>query len=416
MDTFNKGLIKWNRDKPHARYIFAGLLRNSYGMSTKKMAQISKGINESKLEQSVNWYLTRENLETANDKILAYMSNLELPGIYVKDKLHTSSDGQKVNVAADTVHSNYSFKYFGQGSGASIYGFIDMRDFFTHIDVISSSDREAAYVIDGLMRNDVVKSDIHSTDTHGFTEAIFGVTHLLGYVYAPRIKNLKKQHLYTFKDKKIAYYEEHDYKVLPSGYINTKITEESWEQILRFVATIKLKETTASQIFKRLNSYSNEHILYSALKEFGRIVKSMFALRYIDDLKFRQAIEKQLNKIENSHKFSNAVALGDQEFTQADREQHRTIVASRMLIKNAIVCWNYLYLSKKISEVTNSERKRDMIEAISRGSVAAWRHVNFHGLFDFTDKKLPDSLSFGDPKKYDLGDLKKWDTNFDVVH
>jgi TnpA family transposase len=40
----------------------------------------------------------------------------------------------------------------------------------------------------------VVKSDIHSTDTHGFSEAIFAVTHLLGCTYAPRIKNLKKMH------------------------------------------------------------------------------------------------------------------------------------------------------------------------------------------------------------------------------
>jgi hypothetical protein len=32
----------------------------------------------------------------------------------------------------------------------------------------------APYVIDGLMHNDVVKSDVHSTDTHGYSEMIFG--------------------------------------------------------------------------------------------------------------------------------------------------------------------------------------------------------------------------------------------------
>ena len=31
---------------------------------------------------------------------------------------------------------------------------------------------------------------------------------------------------------------------------------EQWDDILRFVATIKLKETTASQLFQRLNSYA----------------------------------------------------------------------------------------------------------------------------------------------------------------
>jgi TnpA family transposase len=41
-----------------------------------------------------------------------------------------------------------------------------------------------------------------------------------------------------------------------------------------------LKVTTASQLFKRLNSYSNQHPLYQALKEFGKIIKSRFILKY----------------------------------------------------------------------------------------------------------------------------------------
>jgi TnpA family transposase len=32
--------------------------------------------------------------------------------------------------------------------------------------------------------------------------------------------------------------------------------EDNWDDILRFIATIKLKETTVSEIFRRLNSYS----------------------------------------------------------------------------------------------------------------------------------------------------------------
>jgi len=58
---------------------------------------------------------------------------------------------------------------------------------------MSAAERESAYVVDGLMRNDVVRSDIHSTDSHGYAEAIFAVTHLLGISYAPRIKNIGDQ-------------------------------------------------------------------------------------------------------------------------------------------------------------------------------------------------------------------------------
>jgi len=64
------------------------------------------------------------------------------------------------------------FKYFGKGQGVSVYSFIDERDLLFHSLVFSAGERESAYVIDGLMHNDVVRSDIHSTDSFGFSEAI----------------------------------------------------------------------------------------------------------------------------------------------------------------------------------------------------------------------------------------------------
>ena len=66
-----------------------------------------------------------------------------------------------------------------------------------------------------MMHNDVVKSDIHSTDTHGYTEAVFGIMHLLGFSFAPRIKNLKSQRLYAFPDQRKKEYQEQGFPVIP---------------------------------------------------------------------------------------------------------------------------------------------------------------------------------------------------------
>jgi hypothetical protein len=43
------------------------------------------------------------------------------------------------------------------------------------------------------------------------------------------------------------------------------------------------RRTTASDLFRRLNSYSKQHGLYQALKAFGQILKSHFILRVIDE-------------------------------------------------------------------------------------------------------------------------------------
>tara|TARA_A100001015_G_C14977555_1_gene707974 strand:+ start:1178 stop:1519 length:342 start_codon:yes stop_codon:yes gene_type:complete len=96
-------------------------------------------------------------------------------------------------------------------------------------------------------------------------------------------------------------YEAKGYKVLPSRSINQRIIKEHWDDILRFMVTIKLKKVTASQLFKRLSSYAKSNPLYRAIKEFGRINKSIFILSYYDDNKLRQRIEKQLNRVEIKH-------------------------------------------------------------------------------------------------------------------
>ena len=281
-----------------------------------------------------------------------------------------------------------------------------MRNFLYHSLIISSAEHEAHYVIDGAMRNDVVKSDIHLTDTGGYSEILFGVMHLLGFAFAPRIKNFTKCQFYAFNKRKL--YQQQGYKILPDAYIKEELIAPQWDEVLRFIATIKLKEATASQLFKRLNSYSRQHPLYSALKEFGKIPKTDFLLRYIDILQLRQMIEKQLNKGENANKFSRAVSFGNnQEFLSGDLVEQEIAEGCRRLIKNAIICgvsfssqyrfsdenkWNCLYLTQKMAQAESEEKKQELLTSIRNGSPVTWQHINLHGEYDFSDEKLQDSV------------------------
>jgi TnpA family transposase len=99
-----------------------------------------------------------------------------------------------------------------------------------------------------------------------------------------------------------------------------------------------LRKHRASTILKRLSGYANQHPLQEALKEFGRIIKSIFALKYIDDVAWRQMIEKQLNKGELANKFASAVSFADQEIS----------ALCKTIIQNIIVLWNYIEITKII--------------------------------------------------------------------
>ncbi len=258
------------------------------------------------------------------------------------------------------------------GASISTYLFVDERHLLWHSLVISAADHESISVIDGLMQNDVVKSDIHSPDTHGYTEAFFGLTHLLGFSFAPRIKGIGKLTRYGFGSPRMA---DRAWTLSPDKAVNDKLICAHWDEFLRLVVTIKLKENTAAAIFRRLNSYSRQHALYQTIKAFGQIIKTLFILRYADSLELRQTIEAQLNKVELANRFARAVAEG-----------------CTRLIRNCIICWNYLYLTRRLETITDGTRRDQLRRTIAAASPMSWPHINLPGEYDFSDDKLQDSL------------------------
>ena len=105
--------------------------------------------------------------------------------------------------------------------------------------------------------------------------------------------------------------------------------------------------------------------MYHALKAFGQILKSIFILRVIDEPVLRMSIEKVLSGIEHVHAFTRAVSVGNpREFLQAEKEDQEMAEACKRLIKNCIICWNYLYLSQKLA--------RSMIRPNERNCCRRW--------------------------------------------
>ena len=198
--------------------------------------------------------------------------------------------------------------------------------------------------------NPVIKSTMHSTDPHGSTEVVFAMMNMLGISFAPRIK-YSTQELYSFVSKK--QYIDLGYQMLPDHYINDPFVENNWDDMLRTMVSLKLGRTSAFQLLKRLNSYAKQNPLHKAMKEFGKIFRTEFILKYYNDLELRQSIEKLLSHIELMNRFSKAVFFGNnQEFQVATKEEQEKIILCRRLIQNSIVLWNYLYLSDLLTKIS----------------------------------------------------------------
>lgn len=400
-ECFKHYKVKNISKKPAKEIFYGGIFGLGTNMGLHRLSNTSKGINYNTLYNTVNWYFTVENLSTINKSFIQFMSKLWLPTLFLKDKelLHSSGDAKKFVVSAESLNANFSFKYFGQNHGSSVYTFLDERQMLFYTTIFSSSERDAGYVIDGLLHNADINIDTHSTDTHGYTEIIFAICYLIGVDFAPRIKNIAAQSIFAFnKSTKQILKAQHKTPILPARYIKTSVIEENWDSILRLIVTIKLRNTQASRILRRLSSYAKQHQLHEALKEFGRIIKSIFILKYIDNVELRQQIEKQLNKGELSNRFSSIIFFANnQEFTQSITEDQEIVVQCKMIIQNLIILWNYLMLTKLIMRC-NPEKRKEIIDIIKHGSIITWRHINLLGIYDFNNLKKAD-ITLDDAKE-----------------
>uniref|UniRef100_UPI002301A381 Tn3 family transposase n=1 Tax=Neomicrococcus lactis TaxID=732241 RepID=UPI002301A381 len=105
-----------------------------------------------------------------------------------------------------------------------------------HSKLINVGDRDATYVLDGLLYHE---SDLaiqeHYTDTAGFTDHLFALMHLLGYRFAPRIRNIGDTRLYIPANNA----ELSTLTPLIGGTINTQTITAHWDEILRLATSIK---------------------------------------------------------------------------------------------------------------------------------------------------------------------------------
>ncbi len=363
--------------------LLTALLADGINLGLSKMAESCPSVTYARLSWLQAWHIRDDTYSAALAELINAQSQHTFSDWW-GDGTTSSSDGQWFRAGGVGQSGSHFNAKYGTDPGVTFYTHISDQFAPFHTRVINAPVRDATYVLDGLLHHE---SDLcieeHYTDTAGFTDHVFGLMHLLGFRFAPRIRDLKDKNLYVHGDAKA-------YPTLSSlvgGPIQVKHIRTHWDEILRLAASIKQGTVTASLMLRKLGSYPRQNGLAVALRELGRIERTLFTLDWLQSKDLRRRVQIGLNKGEAKNALARAVffnRLGELRDRSFENQRYRA--GGLNLVVAAIVLWNTVYLERVVQSLKAHGQSVDD-SLLTHMSPLGWEHINLTGDYAWRQSK-----------------------------
>jgi len=176
-------------DKEETIIIMAALLGMGMNIGLSKMADATPGLTYKQLANVSQWRMYEDAMNRAQATLVNFHHKLQLSS-YWGDGTTSSSDGMRMQLGVSSLYADAN-PHYGTGKGTTIYRFTSDQFSSYYTKIIHTNSRDAIHVLDGLLHHETdLNIEEHYTDTAGYTDQIFGLTHLLGFKFAPRIRDL----------------------------------------------------------------------------------------------------------------------------------------------------------------------------------------------------------------------------------
>jgi TnpA family transposase len=332
-------------------------------------------LRRSRLSWGRQNYIRAETLTRSNANLVAAQNRIPLAHTWGGGDV-ASAGGLRFVVPVRTIHSGPNPRYFGQERGVTFYNLVS--DQFTGLNGITvpGSLRDSLTLLSVVLeqQTELQPTEIMS-DTGAYTDTIFGIFHLLGYQFSPRLADIG-----ALND-------------LASQRIKIALIIQHWEDLLRLAGSLKLGTVQAMGLIRTLQTKDRPTKLARALEELGRLIKTLYLLRFIDDESYRRLILVQLNRGEGRHQLARVVFHGKRgELRQRYREGQEDQLGALGLVVNVIVLWNTIYMDAALNQL-RAEGFDVRDEDVARLSPLGFDHINMLGRYAFI---LPDQIARGE--------------------
>ena len=209
--------------------------------------------------------------------------------------------------------------------------------------------------------------------------------------FSPRIRDVLDQRLYGMKG--VVGQRSGGRGGLGQRLLQGKIDEglilRHWDDIQRVAGSLKMGWVTSSLLVSRLQAKPRKSGLTKALQEYGRLRKTIFLLRYMEDADLRKRVNRQLNKGESLHAlrdflfFANAGKVGRR---QPEEQTDQALCLN--LVADCVILWNTVYYGEILTRLKDEGyplRSGD----VDHLSPTKHAHVNPYGRYRFDPEAVP---------------------------
>jgi TnpA family transposase len=328
-------------------------------------------------------HITNEKLDTAIQDIINEYARFSLPFMWGTG--HSSiADGSHYRLYENNLLGERHIRYGGYG-GVAHHHISD-----TYIALFSSFIAcgvwEAVYILDGLIKNkSVLQPKTVHADTQGQSEVVFGLAHLLGIQLMPRMRNWNKVSMY--RPDETTTYQNID------GWFNRtvywELIEEHWPDLMQVVLSIHTGKVLPSWLLQKLTTNSPKNKLYLAFRELGRVIRTIFLLKFVSNPVLRRETYSANNKIEAYNGFSRWIFFGgDSIIKPRDPVEYEKRIKYKDLIANAIMLHNVADMTNALHELAQ-EGHYIAKDAVATFSPYLTEHIKRFGEYFIVDTVPP---------------------------
>jgi TnpA family transposase len=357
--------------------LLAAILADATNLGLTRMAAASHGVTRDQLIWIADAYIRPETYKAALARIINAHHALPIAAIW-GDGTTSSSDGQffrsaKRGDAAGDINARY-----GHDPGVSFYTHLSDQHGPCSIKVMSATNHEAPYVLDGLLHHGtLLKIDTHYTDTGGASDHVFILCTLLGFRFCPRLRDLPERRLACIAPASTY----PSLEPLLGQRIKIDVIREHWSEAIRLAASLKAGIVAPSAMLRKLAAYRRQNQLDLALQELGRIERTLFMLDWLESPELRRRCHAGLNKSEQRHSLAQVICTFKQgRIADRGAEAQQFRASGLNLVIAAIVFWNSTYIADAVAhQRAAGEPAPDAW--LAHTSPLSWEHISLSGDF-----------------------------------